>query len=286
MLNQAQTFSLSQSLRALPADVVAREELISTYRAWLSTLYGDADPVEVPICNRCNGLQDHPRLTASILDWGNETGHSTPCIAVEDVAVHFDARSYRFCLVDERTGKKLSFVYLGGLVPQPTWGDAYPLTVLSNPFQMALPSLLDAELELVGVDGVAHVPRVERGRIVLRRAFWRVPSREILQLLRGTRTDAYLALRSFCNAYAIPTHVFIRPSAGGDRTKYYTHKAFRKPLFFDAGNPALYSVLIRVAKLAESVVFVEAIPGPHDQWLERVAGQRRVSELQMEFALG
>lgn len=285
VLNQAQTFSLSQSLRALPVDACAREDLLSTYRAWLRSLYGDAEPVEVPMCNRCNGLQEHPRLTAYILDWGNETGHPVPCIAIEDVQVSFDAQSYRFGLTDERTGRKLSLVYLGGVVPQPTWGDAHPLTVLSNPFQIALPSPFDAELELIDVDGVAHAPRVERGRIVLRRALWRVPSREILRLLAGTRSDAFLALREFCNAHAIPAHVFMRPSAGGDRTKFYTRKTFRKPLFFDAGNPALYPALLRVAELAEHVVLVEAMPGPHDQWLERVAGQRRVSELQVEFAL-
>ena len=285
VLNQAQTFSLSQSLRALPSDLRAREELLASYRTWLHTLYGDAEPVEVPICNLCNGLQDHPRLTAAVLDWGNETGHAAPSVAIEDVQVNFDAQSRRFCLTDERAGRKLSLVYLGGLVPQPTWGDAYPLTVLSNPFQVALPSLLDAELELGDTDEVAHAPRVERGRIVLRRALWRVPSREILRLFADTRSDAFLALRDFCSAYAIPAHVFMRPSAGGDRAKYYKHKTFRKPMFFDAGNPALYPALVRLAKLAEHVVLVEAVPGPNDQWLERVAGQRRVSELQVEFAL-
>jgi len=157
--------------------------------------------------------------------------------------------------------------------------------VLSNPFQVALPSLLDAEFELGNTYEVAHAPRLERGRIVLRRALWRVPSREILRLLAGTRSDAFLALRDFCSAYAIPTHVFMRPSAGGDRAKYYRNKTFRKPMFFDAGNPALYPALVRLAKLAEHVVLVEAMPGPNNQWLERVAGQRRVSELQVEFAL-
>lgn len=285
VLNQAQTFSLSQSLRALPAETSAREELLATYRTWLRTLHGDTEPVEVPMCNRCNGLQDHPRLTAAVLDWGNETDHAAPCIAIEDVRVSFDAPSYRFRLTDERTGRKLSLVYLGGVVPQPTWGDAYPLTVLSNPFQVALPSLLDAEFELGDADGVAHAPRIERGRIVLRRALWRVPSHEILRLLAGKRSDAFLALRDFCSANAIPAHVFMRPSAGGDRTKYYSRKAFRKPLFFDAGNPALFPALVRLAELANHVVLVEAMPGPQDQWLERVAGQARVSELQVEFAL-
>lgn len=285
VLNQAQTFSLSQSLRALPADPRTRAELLATYRTWLHTLYGGTEPVEVPMCNQCNGLQDHPRLTTEVLDWGNETNHAAPCVAIEDVQVGFDKQSYRFCLTDERTGRALSLVYLGGLVPQPTWGDAYPLTVLSNPFQVALPSLLDAEFELGNTYEVAHAPRLERGRIVLRRALWRVPSREILRLLAGTRSDAFLALRDFCSAYAIPTHVFMRPSAGGDRAKYYRNKTFRKPMFFDAGNPALYPALVRLAKLAEHVVLVEAMPGPNNQWLERVAGQRRVSELQVEFAL-
>lgn len=285
VLNQAQTFTLSQSLRALPADAPEREALLSTYRAWLQTLYETTEPVEVPLCNSCNGLQDHPRLTASILDWGNETGHPEPRIAIEDIQVSFDAQSYRFCLTDKRTGRRLSLVYLGGMFPQPIWGDAYRLTVLSNPFQMALPTLLDAEFELSSADGVAHASRVERGLIVLRRAMWRVPSREILLLLAGIRSDAFLALRDFFTTHDIPPHVFMRPSAGGDRAKYYTSKTFRKPLFFDAGNPALYPALVRLAELAEHVVLVEAIPGPHDQWFERVAGQCRVTELQAEFAL-
>lgn len=287
VLNQAQTFSLSQSLRALPADAPAREELLATYRVWLRALHGDAEPVEVPMCNQCNGLQDHPRLTRAVLDWGNETGHAAPRVAIEDVQVGFDARSHRFHLTDGRTARDLSLVYLGGMVLQPTWGDAYPLSVLNNPFQVVLPSLLAVEAILADADGVAHAPRLERGRIVLHRALWRVPSRLISRLLAGTRgADAFLALRDFCAAYAIPAQVFIRPSAGGDVAKYYSRKAFRKPQFFDAGNPALYPTLVRLAGLAEHVVLVEALPGPHEQWLERAAGQRRVSELQVEFTLG
>jgi hypothetical protein len=286
VLNQAQTFSLSQSLRALPAEGPEREALLRTYSAWLKTLHDDAEPVEVPLCNRCNGLQDHPRITPAVLDWGNETGHPGPTIAIEDVQVAFEAPTQRFRLTDGRTGRKLSLVYLGGILPQAVWGDAYPLTVLGNPLQLALPSLFDAESELADPDRVAHAPRLERGSIVLRRALWRVPSRDILRLLEGTRTDAFLAIRDFFTANGIPTHVFMRPSAGGDRVKYYTNKTFRKPLFFDGANPALYPALLRLTEHSEHVVLVEATPGPNDQWLERVANQRRVSELQVEFALG
>lgn len=285
VLNQAQTFSLSQSLRALPADAAEREALLRTYGDWLAGLHGDAEPVELPLCNRCNGLQEHPRITDAVLDWGNETGHPGRRIAIEDVQVRFDEATQRFHLTNARTGRGLALVYLGGILPQAIWGDAYALTLLCNPLHVALPSLIDAESGLGDGEGVAHAPRLERGSIVMRRALWRVPSNEIRRLLAGTRTDAFLALRGFLRDHGIPPQVFMRPSAGGDRARYYTRKSFRKPLFFDSGNPALYPGLLKLAELAEHVVLVEALPGPGEQWLERVAGERRVSELQVEFAL-
>jgi hypothetical protein len=285
VLNQAQTFSLSQSLRAMPAEAAEREALTRTYADWLKELYGDAEPVELPVCNLCNGLQDHPRITASVLDWGNETGYSKPSVAIEDVQVAFDSISQRFRLTNTRSGRAIALVYLGGIVPQPIWGDAYFLALLSNPLQVLLPNLIEAELALAEEDAVAHVPRLEHGVVVVRRALWRVPSKDIRRLLAGTKTNAFLALRGFMRHHGIPSQVFMRPSSGGDRTKYYTQKVFRKPMFFDVSNLTLYPSMLRLAELADHVVLVEALPGSSELWMESVAGERRVSELQFEFAL-
>lgn len=290
VLNQAQTFSLSQSLRALPENKNDKENYLDKYRAWLEYLYHPAEPIEVPVCNSCNGMQSHPIITKSILDWGNETDSEDPVLEIEELIVSFDKSNRKFLLKNKNTHQHVSLVYLGGVVSQPAWGAGYLLTILNNPFVLNLPTIVSAESQLLaenpGNEGkVLHAPRIQRGKVVIRRAFWMVPSRIIEGLLKGSRSDGFLNLYKFCKANGINCQLFIYPSSGGDKIKFYTQKAFRKPQFLDIFNPALYSTLSRISEMSDYVILVEALPGKDEQWLQQVSDQRRVSELQIEFSL-
>lgn len=288
VINQAQTFSLSQCLRAIPE--IKKDDYLEIYRHWLNFLYDPAEPIEVPMCNNCNGLQNHPSITNTILDWGNEFDYKHSISEIEDLNVSYDKSTHKFILTHKHTKKNVSLAYLGGVVAQPAWGLGYLLTILNNPFILDLPTIHKAESELLpnainDNDKVIFCPRIQYGKVIIRRAFWIVKSSIFSEILKNSPSDSIINLYKYLIENGINLQLFIYPSSGGDLNKYYSQKIYRKPLYFDIFNPCLHETLLRVCRLSDFVVLVEAVPSNDALWLQKVSNQRRVSELQVEFAL-
>ncbi|MFD5424233.1 lantibiotic dehydratase [Streptomyces sp. NPDC127084] len=117
-----------------------------------------------------------------------------------------------------------------------------------------------------------HVPRIRCGRIVLRRASWRVP----VEALRGTRPFAgrgdadaadFHALQGLRERLGLPRHVFAK--VPGEP----------KPLYLDLDSPLLAREVCRAARGASgSVELSEMLPGPDQLWLD-LDGRGHTAEL-------
>lgn len=135
--------------------------------------------------------------------------------------------------------------------------------------------LLAADDELGVPETVTALPRVEAGKIVLRRACWVAPLAQVPSRAHGdTDADYWLRLLGWVRASGIPTRCFVRMWVDGLRPDRGT-SAYReliwmqdkshKPVYVDFANWYLVLVFQRMLAGAGSVaVFEEALPAPEE----------------------
>ncbi|MEU4777338.1 lantibiotic dehydratase [Micromonospora sp. NPDC023633] len=128
--------------------------------------------------------------------------------------------------------------------------------------------------DLAPPDRLTTHPRVEAGRVVLRRARWRVPTGQVPTRHRAEADADYLVrLVGWLQAHGIPDRCYVRMWTDGlwgtdpaDDTwgKWVLDKS-RKPVYIDFANWHLLAVFERMLRAPGPVmVFEEALPAPGD----------------------
>jgi hypothetical protein len=136
-----------------------------------------------------------------------------------------------------------------------------------------------------GAARVLHAPRLDVGRVVLRRASWVAQPGTMPRRVAGqSDADALLSLTAWLVEQGIPPRFFVsvlRPGSGltgslaGDRA--------RKPLLVDIGSPPLVQAFEKLtADPAGAAVFSEVTPEPETALLDQ-KGRPRVTEYVIEL---
>jgi hypothetical protein len=196
------------------------------------------------------------------------------------VAVH-DPATDLVRLESTRLGRPLRVLHLGlmfdGLLPP-----AARLLVRMSGFTVMPPGWADAELAapLGAQHEVLVSPRVEVGRVILRRARWITPATAVPERPAGERdADYLLRMALWRRRHGIPPRCFVRildaPTAAGA-----VFDKSRKPVYVDWANWFLASTFERMVRGRRGmVVLEEPVPAP-----EEAAGpDGRVSELLIEL---
>ncbi|MGH4023797.1 MAG: lantibiotic dehydratase [Pseudonocardiaceae bacterium] len=126
--------------------------------------------------------------------------------------------------------------------------------------------------------GLVHHPRVEAGRVVVRRARWLVPA-ALLPARRAGHTDAdhLRLLIAWRREHGIPETCFVR--VWGPDSRVSVAKA-RKPFFVDFANWFLVESLTRQISGEDTVLFEEALPDP------AASAGTHVTEFLIEMSVG
>lgn len=251
---------------------------------WMDSVAGGRLPVDLIINGDSNDLQAHPRLTERVLRWpGEPLRDGTPgAVDIGDLALVHDAGRDLLELVD-RQGRGIHLCYLGATMASPSWGIAYALAILTQPYQLMRPAHKPSADESRGE--VEFVPRRMAGRAVLQRAHWWV-STAYLQRTWFARAGAarLVDVRREAARLNLPEVFFARRQASLAGVSSSVLDANKKPLWVDVLNPFCLALVERLAANVEWLCFTEALPGPSEQWLE-IDKQPHVSELQTEILL-
>ncbi len=262
------------------ADAVVLRDRI---KDWLQSSYAPAEPVDVSLSGHCNDLQAHPLLTNRILAWPGEPIRSdrTNVLLAKDLLLSLASGTGLFEILD-RDGQLVAPVYFGSVLPVPTWGPAYALTVLAQPTHILRP-LLDGRVEENA--HVAFCPRRTHGRVVLTRAQWSVRTSSLLRILLQSRGFRRLAgMAEFCTVHAIPRVFFAQAQRWVDPLRSDSPINARKPTFIDTAHPFCLDLLLRLARDTDTVVITEVLP-THEYARQLGARGQHVTEVQVEMCI-
>jgi hypothetical protein len=194
-------------------------------------------------------------------------------IALRDLVVVHDPQSDTLDLRYDRTGTRVRPVH-GGMMVEFLLPPALKLLVrgFSSPtlHYPSIPFLL-RYAAATPLESVIALPRVEVGRVTLRRASWLVPRRLVPRRRKGqTDADYLLGLHRWLRREGIPLQCFVRSlrsdSAAGVKVR---GSKWRKPLFIDFANWFLLTVFERRTRAEdgadnELIVLEEALPAPEE----------------------
>ncbi len=248
--------------------------LAAASSAWLGDVAGVLEPVDVPICGDCNSLQAHRPLTKRFLRWPTEPSLRAGAIEATETSLAHDPRTGLLCLRDA-AGAAILPIYLGGILPFPTWGAKYWLPVLGTPFETRRPSPFHLPPPESTIEQRA---RFTHGRVILQREGWWIPTdylRKTWFCAKGaerTRIIAADALRR-----GIPRGVYAR-AQGHTSLSADGHK----PVWIDLMNPLFLDLLQSVARSTPWVVLTEALPRSS---FAHVDGEPHAAEFLIELIL-
>jgi hypothetical protein len=251
-------------------------------RLWLESTSAPAEPIDLPLSGHCNDLQAHPQLTRRILAWPGEPirADHAEVLSVRDITLCLNAATGMLELLDPN-GRIVLPIYLGSVLPVPTWGPVFSLTVLAAPMQLLRPSMAAPGKEN---SDVTFYPRRMHGRIVLTRASWSVRTSYLKKCLGTPGFYRLVNMAERCDADGIPRVFFARAQQWRDPLRGDSPINARKPTFIDTSNPFCLDLLDRLARDVDNVELTEVLP-THQQGWAMTDGDYHVAEIQIEMCV-
>lgn len=229
-------------------------------------------------------LNLHPHLTDHELVCPGETSFRDPAeqIALESLQIRADGADGGVHLWSEELGARVVPVYLGFLLPfaLPPMQQELLLFSAAN---MAMPDLWKG----VDLGDGGHRPRLQVGRVVLRRESWLLPVDGLPDLPASAGPlERYRDWRRWQRAHGLPDQVFLQPRAGAAREgdDDAGAPAVAKPLYVDfTSEPSVRLLDHDVRRQSDQIELVEALPGPDQLWADERTGERYVTELTIDI---
>lgn len=259
--------------------------LLSATRQWMNDLCGGHRTVQVPIYTEWNSLQFQTVESLDVLDWpaeGRTTDTKQP-LPLDQLRLVHNPHNQTLEL-QAQDGTPLSLQHLGVVPKHMVVGPMSLLLTIADPwFNGALCSAkMGAWTGLVQPpDSVESFPRLAEGRIVFRRAYWRIPP-DTFPVPRTGEDDFsfFERVQTWRRQYQLPVEVYLsteRPSLTFDANH-------RKPMLlrFDSIH-SLHTVRPMLAGDVLAIRLEESLPSSSDCWLTGEDGLPRSSEFIAKF---
>lgn len=246
--------------------------------AWAKASYGDAEVLELPVALDVNGLQRDAAGVLRPVRWPTETTALGPdAVGLGELQLRHLADEDRLVFTF-RNGAPVALAYTGVVPTTLISGPVRHLITITDPWALDFRSAERPSDAPVGppppTEVVAH-PRQTDGRLVLGRAFWRLPAELFPRRAKGESRDAHLRrLDGWRRDHGMPDEVYVRVERA--RQGFSPNP---KPLWLRFDAPPALAVLERVlADRALTVTVAEALPAVGEYWQRDAAGRRRVTE--------
>jgi hypothetical protein len=202
-------------------------------------------------------------------------------IPVADLVVEHEPRSDLVHLRSARLDARVLPLHLGTLMVPALPPAARLLTLFTDVMSLhAGRPPAGSGPESAAPPEVVHEPRVEVGRVVVRRARWTAPTGRI-PVRAGNETEAghLLRLVDWLSRHGVPERCFVRAGQPGGRALLAKS---HKPLYVDFTSSLLRGVFDRAMAGSAYVEFDEALPDP-DEAFGDDAATAHVTEFRVEI---
>ncbi|NRR26432.1 lantibiotic dehydratase [Bacillus velezensis] len=254
-------------------------------RNWTHSLNSEAKIVHFPMIADFSNLQTDPGILSTSLRWPGEN----PMIDSNDLQLN------ELCLIHEEPGI-LTFVDKEGCPIAPMYFGAVPQHMVQGPmshlFTIMMPWINAFKGNWVSSPLFSASPppeevefhdRIQEGRIVYRRARWRIPAFLFPHKEKSESEYAYyLRLKTFQKRYGLPDEGFLL----GERVGISLNSKQRKPIYMNFNSYHSIEAAISTAAAEHdllSVTFTEALPNRYQHWLKNEEGQVIASEYMSLF---
>ncbi len=259
--------------------------LAAKLQAWLGSVPGKdpASVVRVPTVSDWSNLQsDHP-TTERVLEWPGELPTSEEAADEQaQPAVNLQLGDLR--LRANPTDNTLYLVDSQGCIITPTYQGVVPshfifhalrlFLILIDPWisdyqKVGRPLPINNNSAHLAGEEVEFTPRHEEGRVVLRRAYWRVPPALFPVRAKGeTDFNFFLRVQQWRTKYNLPDEVYVT----AEHKRIAFEAKLRKPIWINFNSPhslELFRQLLDGNEAGDlvSIVLTEALPGRQEQWL-------------------
>ncbi|GIH75817.1 lantibiotic dehydratase [Planobispora longispora] len=254
--------------------------LADRLRAWTGGNFPEAQPRELVISADVNGLQYACCGAIPALTWPSELplADGGDAIAVSELSVVHDAATGTLTLLDPH-GRPVAPVYLGVVPQHLVLGPARYLMVIGDPWiQGSGLSCARSPSERITEPAgeVETVPRQGFGRVVTRRATWRVRPADFPRPERGESAAGYFHRADrWRRRLGVPEEVFVSLETPGISLEH----GKRKPVLLDFRSPhSLHAVASLAVDGVVAMALAEPLPGRHGYWLPGPDGRHHAVE--------
>ncbi|MFG1750593.1 hypothetical protein [Streptosporangium sandarakinum] len=254
--------------------------LAGRLRAWVGGNFPRARPRELVISADVNGLQYSCAGAMPALTWPSETPHADPgdSVAVSELSVVHDAATGTLNLLDAQ-GDPVAPVYLGVVPAHMVLGPARYLMVIGDPWVLGARMACTRGPSEPVTEPVGEVERVGRegfGRVVTRRAAWRLRPESFPRPDKGESPDAYfLRADRWRRRHGIPEEVFVSLETPGISLEHGKRKPV--PLSFRSPHSLHAAAGLDVTGVV-AMSLAESLPGRDGHWLPGPGGRAHAAE--------
>lgn len=256
-------------------------------RQWVRLLYEGRAPVELPVCGDSHNLQGTHGACERTLRWPGELpateDNENSTLRLDQLRLR--ARPDGTLELADKSGNPVGVTYQG-VVPPYLAPQALRLLMLIadpwirdySPFSRGMPGM-DWKEEA----GVRFSPREQEGRVVFRRAQWRVPAACMITRNKDERdVDFFMRVQNWRRQHGVPEEAFVR--AEENRLSFRAKE--RKPVWIHFGSPHALELLSQLAHGETTLTFTEAAPTRQRHWTLAVPEKDGAAEVRASEFMG
>ncbi len=243
---------------------------------WLRSMYPEAWIVDFPANADFSSLQIDYGITKQALRWPGEnpTLEPIPDLRLQDVSV-IHTEENTLTLIG-RDGRPIAPQYLGTVPYRHLQGAISHFFTFIVPWVNAFPNLM-MDLDAAAPEQIQFYPRKQQGRLVLRRARWRIPIHLFPRKeLRETDFSYFRRLRKWQRANGIPEEVYISGEFGRDRLEAKKRKSMW--MSFESYHSLEAAIPSVIQDDVNCVSLTEALPKLADHWFVGSDGLRYATQ--------
>src|SRR5262249_39160010 len=245
---------------------------------WVRSSRGAHPALELTVISDCNNLHPVLGITGKVLRWPAEcpttetTGDVIDTCELRDLRLRADAADQTLHFVD-LSGRVVAPCYLG-LVPALNFRNALGLLLfLIDPWVCDAEAGLRRDVSqspLPPPSGIEFYPRREVGRVVLRRARWRLPVSNVPTRRKGeSEFDFFVRVQSWRDDHGLPETVFFSL----ERDAMELDPRLRKPIWLNFASPHSLELLRQLsAEDGRIASMTEALPAVGQHWVPAPGG--------------
>ncbi|HXE11319.1 MAG TPA: thiopeptide-type bacteriocin biosynthesis protein [Bryobacteraceae bacterium] len=254
---------------------------------WVQQLYEGHSSLELPVCADSHNLQGTHGICGRTLRWPGELPAAgddrNSTLRLDELRLR--ARPDGTLEFAGKDGEPVGITYQG-VVPPYLAPQALRLLMLIadpwirdySPFSEGMPGD-----EQNSTEGVQFSPRQQQGRVVFRRAQWRVPAACMITRTKGEGDfDFFARAQNWRKQHGLPEEVFVRTE--GNRLSFRAKE--RKPAWIHFGSPHSLELLTQMADGETMLTFTEVAPARREHWTTATPTQGSTTELRASEFMG